>query len=282
MLVGGVSQGMEFINSLAPIWKEANADLLMVRIGASDITRASFLKLAQAQEEHQLRVLLHPADDTSSISFTPSDPSCHPLLLQKLSFLADSINEHGFHPLIILHPPRIATPGQTLCGKEVLPESEALKNSLPFFSKLAILQEEKQVPFSIEIMHDPFRHHGHAILGYTVEQMRALCTEKFSICIDTGHAKLSQTSVGAWLESGLKISAVHFQGNDGSTDSHELPNSSNVGDVSDIERLLALQAPTILECNSKNLLAQLAKNKKETLALLSETIELAKEGVVKE
>jgi sugar phosphate isomerase/epimerase len=103
--------------------------------------------------------------------------------------------------------------------------------------------------------------------GYTAEQLQSICNGRgFGICVDTGHAKLSRTSVSEYLNSPLSILTVHLHGNDGSFDQHAFPNSKNVGDYEGVLKLLRLSIPIILEVNSWDILDKAKESREKALS----------------
>lgn len=265
MLVLGAIQNLKKTGQLLDMWSEAGADGVAFTVPV-DMLDGRFFDDAKTAVDRGLRVAIHPIE-IGKYAYTPTEPGTHGFLLEKLALTMDNVKLLGLEPFLIIHPPRLAIPDMTLCGKKEVDERTALENSLPFFDKLSRIASQSSVSIAIENMHDPYANPGNALYGYTVAQLESICNGRgFGVCLDTGHAKLSVTSVSEYLNSSLNIITVHLQGNDGSYDQHQLPNKRNVGDAQGVLRLLALNVPVIIEANSFELLKKADESWEKTVS----------------
>ncbi|MFH1470342.1 MAG: TIM barrel protein [Candidatus Micrarchaeota archaeon] len=272
MLVLGAIQDLKKINELLDLWSEAGADGVIFTVPI-DLLDPVFFDDAKTARDRGLRVALHPFEIGRAI-YTPTDTDTHAFMLEKLALAMDNIKSLGLEQFLIIHPPRLAAPDTTLCGKKEVDERTALENSTPFYDKLSRIASQSSIMIAIENMHDPYANPGHSLYGYNVEQLDSICSKRgFGICVDTGHAKLSMTSVSEYLNSTLNIVTVHLQGNDGSYDQHMLPNMKNVGDVEGVMRLLSLNVPIIIETSSPYLLKRADESWEGVVSEVSETIQ---------
>ncbi len=272
MLLLGVVQDLKKTRRLLDLWSEAGADGVAFTV-PFDRLDGSFFDNAKAARDMGLKVAIHPIE-IGRTPCTPTEPGTHGFLLEKLALTMDNIKLLGLEPFLVIHPPRLAIPDMTLCGKKEVEEKTALENSLPFFDKLARIASQSSVSIAIENMHDPYANPGHSLYGYTVAQLESICNGRgFGICVDTGHAKLSVTSVSEYLNSSLNIVTVHLQGNDGSFDQHQLPNMKNVGDVQGVLRLISLNVPIIIEANSFQLLKKADESWEKTVEEVSDVVQ---------
>ncbi len=275
LLLFGAIQDLNRIGELLDLWSDSGADGVAFTV-PFDMLDERFFDNTKTARNRGLRVLVHPMGfgyNTKSM-YTPSDPSTHGYMLEKIGFTIDRIRSHDLEPLVILHPPRLSAPDVMVAGEKMLDEEKAFKSSIPFLDKLSRMGSQSSISIAIECMHDPNANPGHALLGYTVEQLEEICNERdFGICVDTGHAKLSRTSVSDYLNSSLNILTIHLQGNDGSYDQHELPTMKNVGDVRGVLKLLSLNIPITVEANSYKLLEEAEKSRETTIEKLSSTFE---------
>ncbi len=253
MLVLGAIQNLKKTGELLDIWSDAGADGVAFTV-PMDRLDERFFDDAKTARNRGLRVALHPFEMGKFI-YNPTDPATHGFMLERLAFTMDNIKALSLEPFLIIHPPRMAAPGINICGKKEIDERTALQNSLPFFDKLSLIASQSSVSIAIENMHNPYANPGHSLYGYNVEQLESICKGRgFGICVDTGHAKLSMTSVSEYLNSSLNIIVVHLQGNDGSFDQHQLPDMKNMGDLEGVMKLLNLNVPIIIETHSETLL----------------------------
>jgi sugar phosphate isomerase/epimerase len=265
VFVLGAIQELKKTGFLLDFWSDSGADGVAFTVPI-DMLDKRFFDDAKTARDRGMRVIVHPAEFGKYV-YTPTDPSLHGPMLEKLAFAMDSIKSLSLEPLLIIHPPRLASPDENLMGKKEIDEKTALSNSLPFYDKLSRIASLSSVSIAIENMHDPYANAGHSMYGYTMEQLQSICNGRgFGICVDTGHAKLSRTSVSEYLNSPLGILCVHLQGNDGSSDLHAFPNQKNVGDYEGVLKLLRLEIPIILEANSWNILDKAKDSREEALS----------------
>lgn len=276
MIVLGAIQDLSKTGQLTELWSDADVDGIAFTVPVDRLEK-SFFDDAKTVRDRDMRVLLHPIEFGKSL-YTPSDPASHSFILDRLALAMDAIKNFDFEPVLIIHPPRLAAPDFLVCGKKEVDEKTALANSLPFFDKLSRIAAQSSIEIAIECMHDPYANPGHSMYGYTVQQLEAICNGRdFGVCIDTGHAKLSRTSVSEYLNSQLNILTVHLQGNDGSFDQHQLPNMNNMGDVAGVLRLLTLDIPIILEANSYNLLEKASLSRSQAVEEASAAVQAVRE-----
>ncbi|MFH0817088.1 MAG: TIM barrel protein, partial [Candidatus Micrarchaeota archaeon] len=276
MLVLGVIQNLKKTGHFLDLWSEAGADGVAFTVPIDGLD-GSFFDNAKSARDRGMRVAIHPFE-VGKFIYTPTDLGTHGFSLEKLAFTMDNIKALGLEPFLVIHPPRLAVPDAMLCGKQEIDEKTALDNSIPFYDKLSRIAAQSSVSIAIENMHDPYANPGHSLYGYNVEQLGSICNGRgFGICVDTGHAKLSMTSVSEYVNSPLNIITVHLQGNDGKFDQHQLPNMKNVGDVEGVMRLLALNVPIIIEANSQDLLKKEDESWEGTVSEISGVVQAVRQ-----
>jgi len=260
-LIGGtVHHPSENLERVSEIWAKAGADAVMIR-PAPDELDASFLeRVSRVSRESQLRIVFHPSDEGSD-NFSPSEPRLHDFMLERFKLVFERMNQEPdvYENLVIIHPPRTSHPALPIHGKRVLDERSAMRNAVPFYDRLETLASEFGVGVAIENIHAPFMNGRHAELGYTLSHLQDICGDRFGLCIDSAHAKLSWLGVGRLLDSGIPVLAAHVHGNHGSADEHLFPTKHNVGNVEDFERLLKQGIPLLIEARS-DLIFQAARS----------------------
>ncbi|MFH1447419.1 MAG: TIM barrel protein [Candidatus Micrarchaeota archaeon] len=272
----GAIQNLKKIGHLLDIWADAGADGVAFTV-PFDMLDKRFFDNTKSARDRGMRVLIHPVE-MGEKTCTSSDPSTHSYMLERIGFTIDMIRTQDLEPLLVLHPPRLAAPNTLICGKKELGEEEAFRNAVPFLDKLARIVHQSPVSIAIENMHDPYANPEHSLLGYTTQQLESLCDGRgFGICVDTGHAKLSRTTVSEYLNSPLNILAIHLQGNDGSYDQHMVPTSKNIGDTEGVLKLLSLDIPIVVETNSYWVLEQAEKSREALVSRLSSTLDSIRE-----
>jgi sugar phosphate isomerase/epimerase len=281
LLVLGAIQDLTKIGTLLDIWADAGADGVAFTVPIDALDKR-FFDNAKTARDRGMRVLVHPAEYGKFV-YTPTDPAMHSIMLERLGQTIDAIKTLSLEPLLVIHPPRLASPGENICGKKEIDEKTALENSLPFFDKLSRIASSSSIGIAIENMHDPYANGGHSLYGYTTLHLDSICKGRdFGICVDTGHAKLSRTSVSEYVNSSLSILTVHLQGNDGSSDQHSFPTMKNIGDVEGVLKLLKLDIPITIEANSFELLKKAELSREKAVQEAAQAVEAVKNRTLPE
>jgi len=251
-LIGGtVHHPSENLERVSEIWAKAGADAVMIR-PAPDELNAEFLnRVSSTSRDAGLRIVFHPSDEGND-NFSPSESRLHDFILERFKLVFERMNQEPsvYENLVIIHPPRTSHPEFQICGRRVLDERSAARNAAPFYDRLELLASEFGVGVAIENIHAPFMSDRHAELGYTLSQLQDICSDRFGLCIDSAHAKLSWLGVRRLIDSGIPTLAAHIHGNWGQADDHLLPTVNNVGSVQEFRALLKQKIPLMVEARS--------------------------------
>ncbi len=159
--------------------------------------------------------------------------------------LDEQIQASGIYPLIDLHLPVLDG-----LGIEKRNESWGIQRAKKFYQGLDL-----DTRISLENMHDPYRNgnNGFWMMGNKPEHFTEIIGDRdYSITIDIGHLRLSEAGLEDFLELPYDVGCVHYHGNDGNSDSHQIPNENNVDDFEDVKELIgSVGGPVVLEvrCN---------------------------------
>lgn len=255
MIGGTVHDVLKNLETVSRIWASAGADCVMIRPAPDEITECLLARVSKTALELGIKIVFHPADEGSD-NFSPSEPRLHEFMLKRFETVFERMNREPavYENLAIVHPPRTSHPQLLIQGKRVLDEKTAMEAGKPFYDRLKELADEFGIGVAIENIHAPFHGSRHAELGYTLESLHEICNDRFGLCLDAAHAKLSWLGVGALLDCGIPLLAAHVHGNDGTMDAHLLPNKDNVGNLEDVERLLKQDIPILVEARSDKII----------------------------
>jgi len=240
-----------------------NNNILLVSPEGKVITE-DFKKLGRLQKEYGVEYHIHPYNSFANIEgnkysldfISDKSKAIYAKILKDFDAL---VQENELYPLITLHLPMLDYPNSI----EKQEEAEAIKNGREFFQSL-----ELKTTIGLETQHDPYRNPGYSLLGNKAWHFSEIIGDRkdFSLVIDTGHLNMAEEPLKKFLELPYPVASIHFNGNKGEKDSHEMPNRSNMKDVELIERLLKkVDGPIVLEIQKRDY------SKDEILRLIEST-----------
>ena len=214
------------------------------------INTETFKKLGKLQDEYDIKFHVHPYRvsvqvQQGEIFLDMLSEYARKIYKNILQEMDKQIQINGLYPLIDLHLTTLDDP--KLGHKQS--ENEGIKAGKEFFQDL-----ELESKIALETMHDPYRNPGFSLLGYKAKHFSEIIKDKknIGICIDTGHLFMANEPLNNFLNLPYPILSIHYNGCDGKTDSHHMPNKNNIKEPEKIEKLLKIEGPVVLEIRNYN------------------------------
>ncbi len=228
-------------------WVDAGVDGIMLVLPFHEFDRYSEIA-EEITGEMGIRCFLHlfemNGEGDNFEVYTMSDPKNHEMILKGLEKTGELLRKRNFDREVVMHAPWFYIPKRKIDGKAKLSEMELFANSKPVLERM---REIKGIDFAIENMPaSPAGKQG-IIYGRNLEQLKKICGNDFGMCIDVGHAQISETSVEEYIDSGIPVLCAHIHGNGGVEDEHKLPYKEYVDDKGGVGRLLEMDIPISIE-----------------------------------
>jgi sugar phosphate isomerase/epimerase len=210
------------------------------------IREEDFKRLGRLQKEYGVKYHLHPYNIFVNIEGDRYNLDCitnktKVIYAKALKRVDELIQENELYPLITFHTPVLDYPN----SKEKQEIKKALGNGREFFQSL-----ELESTIGLETHHDPYRNPGWSLLGNEAWHFSEIIGNKknISLVLDTGHLNMAKEPLRKFVDLPYDIVSLHFNGNNGKKDSHEIPTRDNMKDVELIEELLKkVKGPIVLE-----------------------------------
>lgn len=210
-----------------------------------NVIEKDFSRLGRLQREYGVRYHLHPYNIYVTVgkkgyNLDFFNEETVPIYGKALRRIDDLMQENELYPLITMHLTVMDYPFAT--KKQT--EEEALRAGKSFFQSLDL-----KTPIGLENTHDPYRNPRWSLLGYKAEHFSEIIgNKKMSLVIDTGHLNIAEEPLEKFTSLPYPIASIHFNGNNGVKDSHEMPNRENMKDVELVESLLkTVDGPIVIE-----------------------------------
>jgi sugar phosphate isomerase/epimerase len=228
------------------------------------VREKDFKKLGKLQEEYDVKYHFHPYNTMIKLNgekYRLQNLDClsnktRLTFAKILKNIDELIQENNLYPLIVLHLPVLDYPG----SEEKQAAEKALESGKEFFQSIEI-----KSTIGLETTHDPYRNPGFSLLGNKALHFAEIIGNKknINIVIDTGHLNMAEEPLKKFIDLPYQIISLHFNGNDGKSDSHEIPNRNNMKDIELVEKLLKkIKGPIVFEIKeySKENILKLIEN----------------------